>query len=87
MGNFGSKARSDLLKNLVFTLEALSLVRLSCKLVRMFVFMKSLTSLKMGHVGSKTRSLDQTLEKTLCMLQRPDFRSDTNETSSEFLPG
>ena len=31
--------------------------------LRMFVLMKSETSLKMGHVGSKTRSLDQILEK------------------------
>ena len=29
----------------------------------MFVLMKSETSLKMGHVGSKTRSLGQILEK------------------------
>ena len=29
----------------------------------MFVLMKSPTSLKMGHVGSKTRSLGQMLEK------------------------
>ena len=29
----------------------------------MFVLMKSRTSLKMGHVGSKTRSLGQILEK------------------------
>ena len=29
----------------------------------MFVLMKSLTSSKMGHVGSKTRSLGQILEK------------------------
>ena len=29
----------------------------------MFASMKSLTSLKMGHVGSKTRSFGQTLEK------------------------
>ena len=32
---------------------------------RMFVLMKSLTSLKMGHVGSKTRVLGQILEKIL----------------------
>ena len=34
----------------------------SCR-VRMFVLMKSRTSLKMGHVGSKTRSLGHILEK------------------------
>ena len=50
-------------KNFVYTLEATFSVGLSWKLVRMFVFMKSRTSLKVGHVGSKTRSLAQTLEK------------------------
>ena len=35
----------------------------------MFVFMKSPTSLKMGHIGSKTRSLAQTLEKP-CVCSR-----------------
>ena len=43
------------------------------------------TSSKMGHVGSKTRSLDQILEKTLCMLKRPHFRFDTHETWSKCL--
>ena len=32
-------------------------------MVRMFVLLKSQKSLKMGHVGSKTRSLGQILEK------------------------
>ena len=32
-------------------------------MVRMFAVMKSWTSLKTGHVGSKTRSLGQILEK------------------------
>ena len=35
----------------------------------MFVFMKSQTSLKMGHVGSNTSSLGQTLE-TPCVCSR-----------------
>ena len=35
----------------------------------MFVFMKSRTTLKMGHVGSNTRSLAQTLEKS-CVCSR-----------------
>ena len=64
MGHFGLKKTSScLLKNLVYTLEATFSVRLSWKFVRMFVFIKSCTSLKMGHDGSKTRSLAQTLEK------------------------
>ena len=33
------------------------------KLSQMFVLIKSRTSLKVGHVGSKTRSLGQILEK------------------------
>ena len=35
----------------------------------MFYFMKSQTSSKMGHVGSKTSSLDQILEKP-CVCSR-----------------
>ena len=48
---------------LVYALEATVLVGYSWKLVRMFVLMKSRTSSKMGHVGSKTRSPGQILEK------------------------
>ena len=29
----------------------------------MFIFIKSMSDLKLGHIGSKTRSLDQILEK------------------------
>ena len=47
----------------MYALEATFYVRLSLNLVRMFVFMKSGTSLEMGHVGSKTRSIGQMLEK------------------------
>ena len=68
-GSFRSKTRSNLLKNLVYTLEATFSVRLSLKLVRIFVSMKSLKSLKMDHIGSKTRSLGQTLEKP-CVCSR-----------------
>ena len=38
-------------------------------MVRMFIWMKSETNLKMGHVGSKTRSLGQMLGK-LCIHSR-----------------
>ena len=69
MGHFGSKTGSKLLKNLVYTLEATFSVQLPSKLVRMFVFVKSWTSLKMDHVGSETRSLGQTLEKP-CVCSR-----------------
>ena len=50
-------------KNLVYSQEATFSVWLSWNLVGMFVFIKSRTSWKMGHVGSKTRSLGQILEK------------------------
>ena len=43
----------------------------------MFVMMKSRTSLKIGHVGSKTRSLGQILEKP-CVRHRDLFSSDTH---------
>ena len=46
-----------------FYLEATFSVQSSWNLVRVFVLIKSLTSLKLGHVGSKTRSLGQILEK------------------------
>ena len=39
----------------------------------MFVLMKSQTSLKMGHVGSKTRSLAQTLEKPCACSRDQNF--------------
>ena len=48
---------------LVYALEAIFSVQLSRNMVRMFVLMKSGNSMKMGHVGSKTRSLGQILEK------------------------
>ena len=48
---------------LVYTLEATFSVRLSWNLVGMFVLMKSRTSLKKGHVRSKTRSLGQISKK------------------------
>ena len=48
---------------LVYALEATFSVQLSRDLVRMFVLFKSRTSLKMGHVRSKTRSQGQILEK------------------------
>ena len=47
---------------LLHTLEATFSVRYS---VRMFALMKSRMSLKMGHVGSKARSLGQILENLL----------------------
>ena len=59
---------------LVYALEATVLVGYSWKLVRIFVSMKSRTSSKMGHVGSKTRSLGQILEKP-CVRSRGNILS------------
>ena len=48
---------------LVYALEAIFSVRYSWNLVRMFATIKSQTSLKLGHLGRKTRSQGQILEK------------------------
>ena len=48
---------------LVYALEATFSVQSSWNLVRMFGSIKSETTSKLGHVGSKTRSLSQILEK------------------------
>ena len=48
--------------------------------------MKSWPILKMGHVGSKTWSIGQILEKPCVRSCRPHFWSDTHETWSECLP-
>ena len=45
------------------TLEVTFLAQSWWKLAKMIVLMKSRSSLKVGHVGSKTRSLGQILEK------------------------
>ena len=50
-------------KKNVYALEAILSVQYSWKLLRMFALIISLTSLKMGHDGWKTRSLGQILEK------------------------
>ena len=39
----------------------------------------------MGHVGSKTKSLGQILEKPCCTLYRPHFQSDYHKTWAECL--
>ena len=48
---------------LVYTLEGTVFIPSSWYLVRMFIFIKTRPSLKLGHVRSKTRSLGQILEK------------------------
>ena len=61
----GKKTRSlgQILKNYVGTLEGIVLVQSALNFVKMFVTMKFLTCLKLDHVGSKSRLLDQVLEK------------------------
>ena len=65
--------RSNLRKNFVCALEATFSVLLSGNLVRMFVWMKSRTSSKMVHVGSKTMSSGQIVEKTCIRSKRHIF--------------
>ena len=48
---------------LVYTLEGTVLIQSSGNLVRMLIIITSRSSSKLGHVGSKTRSLGQILEK------------------------
>jgi len=47
----------------MYTLDVINVIKSSWNLVRMLFSMKSRPSLKLGHVGSKTRSLGQILEK------------------------
>ena len=55
-----SVRRSHLLVN---TIETTFFTKSSSNLVRMFVYMKAWFLSKVGHLGSKTRSLGQILEK------------------------
>ena len=48
---------------LVYTLEGTVLIQSSWNFVRMLIIITSRSSSKLGHVESKTRSLDQILEK------------------------
>ena len=50
-------------KKVVYALEAIFSVQYSWKLLRMFALIISWMSLKVGHVGSESRSLGQILEK------------------------
>ena len=67
----GHKVKSY--KNLVYSLESTILIQSSWNYVRMFIFMKSRSELKLGHIGLKTRSPGQILEKIMCTLQRAQF--------------
>ena len=47
----------------MYTLEGTVLIQSSGNFVRVLILMISMSSLKLGHVRSKTRSLGQILEK------------------------
>ncbi len=51
--------RSNLRKNIVYTLGATSLIQSSWKLVSMIVLIKSRSRTNLGHFGSKSRSVGQ----------------------------
>ena len=53
----------------MYTLEGTVLIQSSCNLIRMLMIIISRPSSKVGHAGSKTRSLGQILEKP-CVLSR-----------------
>lgn len=58
---------------LVFTQEGTVFIRSTWNFVRMLVFMKFRSSAKLDHVGSKTRSLRQILEKPCFHCKRHSF--------------
>ena len=60
----------------MYSLKGTVLIQSSRNFVRMLILIISRSSLKLGHVRSKTRSLDQILEK-LCVHSRvPSFVSN-----------
>ena len=75
MGQIGPISRSpgqkvgQICRNLVYKLEATYLAQTSSNLIRMFILIISGTSLNMGQVGSKSRSVGQILGKP-CLRSR-----------------
>ena len=57
------------LRKIVYTLEGTVLIQSSRNFIRMLINIISGSSSKLGHIGSKTRSLGQVLEK-LCVHSR-----------------
>ena len=53
----------------MYTLEGTVVIQSSGKFVRMLILIISRSSSKLGHVRSKTRSLDQILEKFVYTLE------------------
>ena len=59
--------------NLVYILEGTILIQSSGNCVRMLIIIISRSGSKLGHVGSKTRSLGQILEKPCVHPRRHSF--------------
>ena len=57
----------------MYTLEGTVLIQCSGNFIRMLIIIISRSSLKLGHVGSKTRSLGQILEKPCVHSKRHSF--------------
>ena len=72
MGYVGSKPRSP---GLVYPLETTDLLKSLGNFTRMFVLKTSQSSLNMGHVGSKTRSLSQSALKPCSPFRGHSFAS------------
>ena len=67
----GHKVKSY--KNLVYTLEGTVSIQSSRNFIRMLMIMIFRSSLKLGYVGSKTRSLGQILEIPCVHSKRHSF--------------
>ena len=59
----------------MYTLEGTVLIQISRNSIRMLMIIISRSSSKLGHVGSKTRSLGQILEKPCVHSKRHSFES------------
>ena len=75
LGHVGSKTRSlsDILKNLVYTLEGTVLSQDSLSFVRMLIIILSRSNLKLCQAGSKTRSQGQIIENLMYTLKGTVF--------------
>ena len=66
----------------MYSLEGTVLIQSSLNFKGMVMIIISRSISKLGHVGSKSRSLGQMLKKTLCTLLKAQFRSKVHETLS-----
>ena len=60
-------------ENRINNIEGTVLIISSLNYVRMLIFVMTRSDLKLDNVGSKTTSLGQILEKTLCTLKSAQF--------------